>query len=193
MVDRQVEAALAGLHATHAATSAASAAHAELTAAGAGRRPAAFRTDLNAHGHAAAHGRAGAAGRAGQGGGRGRGRTEGPRIVEAAADVLALETFEIQRTGVEGDQIAADVAGEAPGQGGLEVRRQGREGGDGVLGEAPGPGRADAEVGLGPGLEVEAGLPDLAVVRVQTGVAAIDAGDQHRLVGGEVEHRDVGG
>src|SRR5690606_30884914 len=138
MVERDVEAALAGLH---AAAAAAAAAHTDLGPAAA-RPGAAGAAALDTESDRPAPSLARALFTR-------RRLSEGPGEVEACAEVLALLAFEIERPGVDAPKVAVEIPLEPVGQGGLEAGGDRREGGDFVVSAAPRPGRTGRQVGVG--------------------------------------------
>ncbi len=177
MIERDVEAALAGLH-RRPTTAASAAAHSH--AAAAGGRTASARTtagSARAAPHAPPRRRVGLA--------------ERGREVQAPADFLLFRALEVQRAGVDGQQIAVGVAGEALGQGGFQFRGDGREGGDGALDLGAGVVGRQPQVLVLQRRQVEAQLQHALGLFGQAGVAAFDAGDVDRLAGAEVIDRHV--
>ncbi|MNH97712.1 hypothetical protein D3C73_504180 [compost metagenome] len=201
MIQRDVEASLARQHAAAPAATAAPDLHPH---AAAGRRAARARTPaLDPHHHrraaagTAASARTARAAAAAAGVHARHGRrvrlAEGGREVQPPADFLLLGLLEVERPRVDRQQIAVLVAGEPLGQGGFQLGRDGREGGDGTVRLGPGVVGREAQVLVLQRRQVDAQLQGSLGLFRQVEVAAFDTRDGHRPPRGEVVDRHVRG
>ena len=112
--------------------------------------------------------------------------------IEPPAQLLAIRAREIDRPAVDAKQLPVGVAQEAVGEGGLDLGRRGREGGDRVEDPAAIVIGVESQIVLAERLQGQAELEDPPIVGGERGIAAVDPADLDRLAANEIEHPHIG-